>query len=73
MTNNKQSYQYKKINISVILPIVISMVEKGLDIAKALDRINVDRKTFYGRLTKEEKCLLKMTKMANSTPRSKYY
>ena len=57
---------YCKPNINRDFPKVISMVEDGYTISKALSKIGINRKTFYRHLTKEQKCLLGMAKTQNT-------
>ena len=45
---------------------VISMVENGWDISKALAKLGISRTTFYRKITKEQKCLLDMAKTQNT-------
>ena len=46
--------------------IVISMVENGWDISKALAKIGISRSTFYRLITKEQKCILDMARTLNT-------
>lgn len=45
---------------------VISMVEQGWDISKALAKLGISRSTFYRKITKHQKCLLDMAKTSNT-------
>jgi hypothetical protein len=45
---------------------VISMVENGLTISVALDKLGINRSTFYRGITKTQKAELQMTKISNA-------
>jgi hypothetical protein len=45
---------------------VISMVENGWTIQKALIKLNIHRSVFYKNLSKEQKCLLNIAKASNT-------
>jgi len=47
-------------------PKVILMVEQGYNISVALDKLGINRSTFYRGITKQQKAELQMTKTANA-------
>jgi DNA-directed RNA polymerase subunit N (RpoN/RPB10) len=47
-------------------PKVISMIENGLNIFEALDKLGINRSTFYRGITETQKAELQMTKTANA-------
>ena len=55
-----------KFNIEDIFPKVITMVENGYTISKALNILKANRLSFYKSLNKEKKLLLRITKTANA-------
>ena len=55
-----------KTDVSGSFSTVISMVEDGWDISKALAKLGISRTTFYRHLSKEQKCLLDMAKTLNT-------
>lgn len=55
-----------KFNIEDIFPKVITMVENGFTITEALNILKVNKLTFYKKLNKEKKLLLRITKTANA-------
>jgi len=56
----------RKVDVGSSFSTVISMVKQGWDISKALAKLGISRSTFYRKITKEQKCLLDMTKTANT-------
>ena len=56
----------RKTDVSGSFSTVISMVEQGWDISKALAKIGISRSTFYRKITKHQKCLLDMAKTSNT-------
>lgn len=56
----------KHADINSIFSTVISMVEKGYNISKALTKLGISRPTFYKKITKEQKCLLDFAKTLNT-------
>ncbi len=66
MMNKEQNPQSCQTDVSGSFSTVISMVEQGWDISKALAKLGISRSTFYRKITKEQKCLLDMTKTANT-------
>lgn len=61
-----QNKESRKTNVSNSFSTVISMVENGWDISKALVKLGVSRSTFYRNISKEQKCLLDMAKTLNT-------
>lgn len=45
---------------------ILSMVEQGWDISKALSKIGVSRSVFYKNISKDQKNLLQMAKVSNT-------
>ena len=67
MKNSKQNPKSSQTDvISGSFSTVISMVEKGWNISKALAKLGINRTTFYRKITKEQKCLLGMAKTLNT-------
>ena len=66
MMNKEQNPQSCQTDVSGSFSTVISMVEQGWDISKALAKLGISRSTFYRKITKEQKYLLGMTKTANT-------
>ena len=55
-----------KLSIDDSFLTIISMVENGWDISKALARLRIDKGLFYRTISKEQKCLLDMAKTVNT-------
>lgn len=66
MSNKKQKPALRQTDVSGSFSTVITMVEKGWDISKALAKLGISRTTFYRKITKEQKCLLDMAKTQNT-------
>lgn len=66
MNNSEQKPQSCQTDVSGSFSTVISMVENGWDISKALAKLGISRTTFYRKITKEQKCLLDMAKTQNT-------
>lgn len=66
MFNKPLKPQFCQTDVSGSFSTVISMVEQGWDISKALAKLGISRSTFYRKITKEQKYLLDMTKTANT-------
>ena len=66
MNNSEQKPKSCKTDVSGSFPTVISMVEQGWDISKALAKLGISRSTFYRKITKHQKCLLDMSKTLNT-------
>lgn len=64
--NNKPNQALHKTDVSGSFSTVISMVEQGWDISKALAKLGISRSTFYRKITKHQKCLLDMAKTSNT-------
>ena len=64
--NKEQNPQSRQTDVSGSFSSVISMVEDGYDISKALAKLGISRSTFYRNITKEQKCLLDMAKTLNT-------
>lgn len=56
--------------IEVIFNEVISLVNYGYSISKALNKIKIDRGAFYQKITSEQKRILKETVMLHSQKES---
>lgn len=63
---SKENKNLNTVDVSGNFSTVISMVEKGWDISKALAKLGICRSTFYRKITKEQKCLLDMAKTLNT-------
>ncbi len=66
MSNKEQKPALRQTDVSGSFSTVITMVEKGWDISKALAKLGISRTTFYRKITKEQKCLLDMAKTQNT-------
>ena len=49
-----------------LFPKVIEMVEQGYNISVALDKLGINRSTFYRGITKEQKAELQISKTSNA-------
>lgn len=66
MFNKVKTPQSCQTDVSGSFSTLISMVEDGWDISKALAKLGISRSTFYRHITKEQKCLLDMAKTLNT-------
>jgi len=56
----------KKELVNNAFPKLISMVEGGYNISVALNKLGIDRSTFYKCITKEQKSELRLIKTSNA-------
>lgn len=62
-----------KTDVSGSFSTVISMVEQGWSISKALAKLGINSGEFYRKITKEQKCLLGIAKTANTKYGTGYF
>ena len=60
-------------DINIIFRSVIRLVEEGLGINEALKKINISSQSFYRKISKEQKQLLRISKTANTKYGVGYY
>ena len=58
--------QYSKSDIDKLFSKVISMVEDGWDISKAIKKIGYCKTSFYNKITPQQKALLDIAKTLNT-------